>query len=179
MDIKGLRTLNLIGTILYGLIGTLLVLAYYYQTYDIYSHFNQDLTGCTIVLIIWLFILFTFSILLYQKTVVGLDRGEYKTVKQWTLVGVIIGFMGGIIPLIIFIVSYVSFDEAIRTQQYNQASLHSHPQQKQGRYCNFCKRQIPNDSRLCPYCGRTQLRNSSGQRSTQSLQIRDYKKNRL
>ncbi len=156
MDIKGLRTLNLVGTILYGLIGFLLASVYYYQIYEVYTHFDKDLTECTTILLIWLSLIIIFSNLLYLKTVVALDRGNYKTAKQWTLVGIIIGFMGGIIPLIIFIISYASFDDAIRTQFYGPV-YHYYPQpQSQVRYCNNCRKQIPFDSKLCPYCGEQQ-----------------------
>jgi len=157
MDIKGLRTLNLVGTILYCLIGSFLAFVYYYETYSVYTIFNRDITGCTISLIIWISILISFTIELFMKTVVGLDRGDYKTAKQWTLVGIIVGFMGGIIPLIIFIISYVSFDDAVRTQQFGPPYYSYYQQPGQLRYCISCRKQIPVDSRLCPYCGRQQL----------------------
>jgi hypothetical protein len=72
------------------------------------------------------------------------------------LIGIIVGFAGGIIPLIIFIISYASFDGAIRTQQYGQMQYGYQPYPIPTRYCIKCKRQIPPDSRLCPYCGALQ-----------------------
>jgi hypothetical protein len=153
MDVKGLRTLNLVGTILYGLIGTLLVSVYYYQAYRVSTHFDRDMTQCTMIFIIWLVMLTFFTILLYINTVAALGRGNYKTAKRWTLVGIIIGFMGGIIPLIIFIISYVSFDEAIRPKQFGHPQMGYYPPPGQVRFCDRCRKQIPFDSKLCPYCG--------------------------
>ena len=147
MDIKGLRALNLIGTILFALIGCLLPVSYSVGTLVFYNN------TCRTILFVWFCIILIFALLFYRFTVIGLDRGEYKAVKQWTLVGIIVGFMGGIIPLIIFIVSYVSFDDAVRNQFYGPV-YHYYPQpQSQIRYCNSCREQIPVDSRLCPYCG--------------------------
>jgi hypothetical protein len=153
MDVKGLRTLNYIGTTLFGLIGGLLAFINYYNYVSSISFVEKDVSVCKILTIIWFCILISFTILLYKYAVYSLDRGEYRTAKTWTLIGVFVGFVGGIIPLIIFIISYVSFDDAIRTQQLDQTQ-YSHSQQiSEIRYCNSCRRQIPIDSNLCPYCG--------------------------
>ena len=170
MDIKGLRSLNLIGTILFCIIGIALISVQYFQlSYyrDVQSEIEEMINDPTIsnnsrdskytlcigLLILWLFIILIFTSLLYNYTVKGLDRGNFKAAKTWTLIGIIVGFAGGIIPLIIFIISYVSFDDAIRTQQYSQMQYGYQPYSIPIRYCIKCKRQIPPESRLCPYCG--------------------------
>ena len=153
MNLKGLRTLNLIGVILFCIIGSLLALVNYYQYYEVATHFNEDLTQCNMIFIIWIMIIILFTPLLYRYTVVALDRGEYKTAKSWTVVGIVIGFAGGIIPLVIFIVSFASFDDAVRSSQYGRPNYYPSPPPSQIRYCNRCRRPIPFDSKLCPYCG--------------------------
>jgi hypothetical protein len=170
MDIKGLRTLNLVGTILFCIIGIVLVSAQYYQlsqyrevqreigdlmggTPDSDNSRDSEYDFCIGLLILWLFIILIFTTLLFNYTVKGLDRGNYKAAKGWTLVGIIVGFAGGIIPLIIFIISYVMFDDAIRTEQFGRTYYgYPHPPY-QFKDCNNCKKQIPSDSKLCPYCG--------------------------
>ncbi len=173
MDIKGLRTLNLVGTILFCIIGITLVSVQYYQLY-LYREAQReigDLIGgvggalesdnsrdskyafCIGLLILWLFIIIIFTILFYIFIVKGLDRGNYKAAKEWTLVGIIVGFAGGIVPFIIFIISYVSFDGAIRNKQLDQTQYSYSQQFGQARYCKSCRKQIPFDSNLCPYCG--------------------------
>ena len=158
MDIKGLRTLNLIGTILFAIIGSIMVLVYTMWVNIIFNRTILTSTAsdsgyntCVVLIFIWFSILFIFESLLYKYTVIALDLGNYKQAKRWTLVGIIVGFAGGIVPLIIFIISYVSFDEAIR----NQPKVHQYP--SGNRYCNRCGKKIPFDSKLCPYCGLKQL----------------------
>jgi len=157
MNIKGLRTLNLLGTILFCLIGNLLAFVYYYNSFVTYRVFGEDVTICTILYLIWVCIILAFTVLFYKYTVLGLDNEEYQMAKRWTLVGVIVGFIGGIIPLIIFILSYASFDDAIRSQEMDQRYFYYPQQIGHFRYCNNCRRQIPFDSKLCPYCGVQQM----------------------
>jgi hypothetical protein len=141
---------------------------------------DSEYNLCIGVLIVWLMIILIFTPLFYKYTVRDLDRGNYKVAKNWTLIGIIVGFAGGIIPLIIFIVSYASFDGALRTQQYGQMQYGYQPYPTPNRYCSECKKQIPPDSRLCPYCGAHQdgkdqsseevppprlIRSTSGQKS--------------
>jgi hypothetical protein len=111
---------------------------------------------CMGFIMLWIIIIIIFTMALYNFAVRGLDKGNYKVAKNWTLVGIIVGFAGGIIPLIIFIISYVSFDDAIRNQQFGQMQYRYPSYPMPVRYCIKCKRQIPPDSRLCPYCGANQ-----------------------
>jgi len=158
MDIKGLRTLNLIGTILFAVIGSIMVFIYatianltFNRTILTSTASDSGYNTCIILIFIWFSIIFIFETMLYKYTVIGLDLGNYKQAKRWTLIGIIVGIAGGIVPLIIFIISYVSFDEAIRNQQ----NIHQYP--SENKYCNRCGKKIPFDSNLCPYCGLKQL----------------------
>jgi hypothetical protein len=157
MDVRGLRTLNLVGTILFCVIGLLIVSAYYYQLTR-YSEARNEIremmsqeggsdstresqySVCMGLLLLWLCIIIIFTLLLLNYTVFGLDRGNYSSAKSWTLVGIIVGFAGGIIPFIIFIISYVSFDDAVRSK-----AILSHPNYQAGPpgpdktlFCRFC-----------------------------------------
>jgi Na+/proline symporter len=176
MDIKGLRNLNLIGIIILCLFGLLFGYVVISSLFDYFTnppsqlgYSTEQSIRYTTLLIIFLSIYILIPVLLYKFTVRGLDRGEYKSVKRWTFLGIFLGFFGGVIPPILFIVSYVSFEDAIRSQQNNHAHQNSYPRQIQARICNFCRRQIPNDSRLCPYCGRTQLRKTKDTRPPPSF----------
>jgi hypothetical protein len=157
MDVKGLRTLNLVGTILFCVIGLLIVSAYYIQLTR-YSEARNEIehmlspeggpdstreseySFCKGLLLLWLCIIIIFTLLLLNYTVFGLDRGNYTKAKSWTLIGIIVGFAGGILPLIIFIISYVSFDDAVRSKvmppyPYQQAEP-SGP--GEALFCRFC-----------------------------------------
>lgn len=112
MDIKGLRTLNLAGTILFAVIGCLLPVSYSMGAFILYNR------TCSTILFIWFCVIFTFALLFYRYTVIGLDRGEYNAARNWTIVAVVFGLAGGIIPFIIFLISLVSFDDAIRQKYY-------------------------------------------------------------
>jgi hypothetical protein len=107
----------------------------------------------TICATIWLSVIFILGFLLFRYTVIGLDRGEYDKAKTWTLIGAIVGLLGGIIPFIVFIISYVSFDDAVQTYQMDKTLYENTQKQTQIRFCSGCRRKIPFDSRLCPYCG--------------------------
>jgi hypothetical protein len=156
MDIKGLQTLNHIGTFVFRAFGCILPVYLMLVDFIYYSDSYIFIPGI-IITNIWIIGIFILAEFLYKNTVVGLDYGDYESAKTWILIGIIIGFIGGIIPIIIFIISYVSFDDAVRTQ-YIDNSDYEYPQQlNQIRYCNNCKRQIPFDSRLCPYCGFQQV----------------------
>jgi len=124
MNIKNLRKMNLIGTILFGLIGSGIIIVILWSIYDfrtnIPKQFGNSLefsNNIIILLILLLSIYIIFSILFYRYTVIGLDRNEYKLAKRWTLIGAIMGLIiGYIIPFIIFVISYRSFNEVINDQ---------------------------------------------------------------
>lgn len=151
MDIKGLRTLNHIGVFLFRLIGCIIPLPILVGSYKSENYVWMSYA------IIWIILILITAELLFRFTVVGIDRGNYESAKFWTMIGIFVGVAGGIIPIIIFIISYVSFDDAIRAQQYGPAH-YGYPQQPSPiKYCNSCRRQIPFDGKLCPYCGVRQI----------------------
>lgn len=121
LDIKDLRRMNLVGTVFFALFGGMVVYGYFYSAYRMQKEFPDyyDLSSNMRIIIIWLLIIVIFTFLLYKFTVKGLDRGNYKAAKRFTLVGIIVGIAGGVIPTIIFIKSYVSFDDAIKHRKTN------------------------------------------------------------
>ena len=123
MGVKNLRNMNLTGIILLALFGGLLIISNYYTihryTVEFPEYYEDSL--CMALLLIWTLIIILFSILLYNFAVLGLDRGNYRSAKHWTLIGIFAGFSGGIFPSIFFIISYVSFDAAIREEQFRKA----------------------------------------------------------
>ena len=155
MNIKGLRSLNLFAIILFFAIGNLIVLAQFLRIYTAYNFFPGATyySTCLGILTIWIVFIMVFTVLLHKNTVMALDKGDYNTVKRWTMIGIIVGFAGGILPLVLFIVSYVSFDDALRAHHSGPPYSGNYQQGGQSRYCIMCKRQIPFDSNLCPYCG--------------------------
>lgn len=125
MELQSIRTLNLIGTILFGLFGSLIPLYYGFSFGLMFWYFpggDEDSTLfsiCISIIVIWIVAIIILAIQLYRKTVVGLDKGEYESAKRWVIVGVILGFIfAGIIPFILFLISIVLFDEAVRRAQY-------------------------------------------------------------
>ena len=114
MDIKDIRRINLVGTVFFALFGGLNVastLLGIYRTYiygPIYDR-SQELNFTIVILCV----IIISTLLLYKYTVIGLDRGNYKAAKRFLLLGIIVGWIGWIIPSIAFLKSYLSFDEAI------------------------------------------------------------------
>jgi hypothetical protein len=159
MDIHGLRTLNLIGTVLFFIFGMLLSFAYGFP-FLIYMSSNGGFELlCGTMVLIWLCLIVILTTLFYKNTVLELDEENYDKAKHWTLIAVIFGWLGGIIPFIIFIISLVSFDDALRTQQSGPPVYYQYPPpQPFILLCNKCARPIPLDSKLCPYCGIKQIR---------------------
>jgi uncharacterized membrane protein len=137
MDIKGLRTLNLVGTVLFCILGIISAAMIYIRTYLYMSApipwegpfgssesngvSDSQFFSLMMLVILWLCVIIILTIILYIYTVKGLDRRRYKDAKFWTLIGCIFGLAGGIIPFIIFLISYVSFDDAVRTHRLNRA----------------------------------------------------------
>ena len=75
---------------------------------------------CLTVLIVWIIIVGYFAYLLYKNTVVAMDNGNYELVKRWTLYGMIVGFLfgGGILTCALFLISYISIDDALRPKYW-------------------------------------------------------------
>jgi hypothetical protein len=127
MDIKGIRNLNLIGTILFGLIGCgipLLYMSYLNWILSLapFGEGENPFGWCTFIFFIWAIFVLGLAILIYNKTVKTIDNGDYATAKQWTVYAIIIGFLfgGGIITLIVFLISHMSWDDALRQLHYGQ-----------------------------------------------------------
>jgi hypothetical protein len=89
---------------------------------------------CMIVVLVWILISLFITYLLYVNTVLGIDHGDYKRAKRWTLIGTVfsiflVPFTVGIITLIIFLISYVSFDDALRPKMYYPHPYYPFPPQ--------------------------------------------------
>lgn len=133
MDMHGLRTLNLIGSLSFMLIGSLLAIT---QSTNIFMFPDSIFTP---LFLIWIALIFIFGILIYRYTVLGLDRNESDLAKKWTLFGIIIGFMGGIIPQALFILSYVSFDNAVYGAQFAAPPDPGYPPGRPNTVCTKCQ----------------------------------------
>ncbi|UCG68724.1 MAG: hypothetical protein JSV09_13105 [Thermoplasmata archaeon] len=85
---------------------------------------EEFFTICFTIIVVWILIVAFLTFMLYQNTVIGLDQGNFHNAKKWALYGAIMGFfLGGtgglgIITFIIFLISYISFDEAVWPKPY-------------------------------------------------------------
>jgi hypothetical protein len=161
LDIRGLRTLNEIGTFLVGIMGFLVAGLLFISLY-----LMQDDVVLKVISIVYICVIFIITISLYIFTVRGLDKGNYKAAKTWTLVGVIVGFVSGVLPFIVFLISYVSFDDAVRSRGYGLGYYNIYKQQVPFKICFKCRRQIPFDSSHCSYCGIKQTPSPSPTKQT-------------
>jgi hypothetical protein len=123
MDSTSIRTLNLIATIWFGIFGVIIFpLSTYFQLYFIFE--RNPLAGlyqsCQILFFLWVFFNLFIAIMLYDKTVIGIDEGNYESSKRWMLVGIILGLVGGVIPTVLFVISYYFFDSAIWTNEIQE-----------------------------------------------------------
>lgn len=122
MDINGIRTLNLVGTIIFAIFGVIIPLIYLLAFGMIFllAPASGFFVLCITILLVWIIVIGFLAFKIYQNAVLGLDRGDFVTAKNWTLYGAIIGFIfgGGWLALIIFLISYVSFDDAIWPKPY-------------------------------------------------------------
>ncbi len=122
MDIHGLRTLNLVATVIFVIFSFLIpiILLIVFGFAFLLSPVTGYFIICIAILLVYIVLIGFFAHLLYQNAVLGLDRGDFEKAKKWTLYGMIVGFFfgGTWITLIIFLISYVSFDEAIWPKTY-------------------------------------------------------------
>jgi hypothetical protein len=110
-----------------------------------------------------------------------LDRGDYDSAKRWMIIGAIAGFIStglsaiGLITFLIFLIAYVSADEAIRSSYYpppprgyqyppppvygpHTQQLKSHVSVEEQRktvswsLCPNCGRKVASSWIVCPYC---------------------------
>jgi hypothetical protein len=74
-------------------------------------------TGSFLFLLLSIYIV----IQLIRKAIIGINKRIYDTAKKWILIGMLFGLVVGIIPFIIFLISYVSFDDALKnSDDYRQ-----------------------------------------------------------
>ena len=126
MHIKDIRRMNLVGTIFFALFGYIMVLGVIgimiqnlrnYPRGYVYDYYPA------LRLAIVLFCFFTiFTLLLYRYTVTALDRGNYKVVKWFTLIGIIVGWIGIILPSIAFYKSYKALNNFIDNKKSSASS---------------------------------------------------------
>jgi hypothetical protein len=172
MDIRGIRTLNLAGTILFALFS--IGIAMFYLPIFIFFPFNEgsDLTMiCITILVCWIIFIVYLTYMLYKNTVLAMDEGQFETVKRWTLYGIFFGIFlgGGLIVLLIFLISYASIDEATRPRYYypppmyyppppaygtgyqQPATPHQQPNYARS-FCPKCRRAVEANWKYCPNC---------------------------
>ena len=122
MDIHGIRTLNLVGTIIFAAYSLIVPIigVFIFGFLVFLAPFNELSLICFAILLLWIVLIGFFTFKLYDNTVSGLDRGEYETAKRWIVYGAVMGFIfgGGWITLILFLISYISFDEAVWPRYY-------------------------------------------------------------
>lgn len=170
------------GTILFALFGIGLPLFYFYYFSTLYirysfSPFYEYMSICLTVLVVWMIIITILTYLLYQNTVLGLDRGDYEAAKRWMMIGAVVGFIfaGGIVTLIIFLIAFVSADQAIWSRYYypppgyyypTPVYYGSHPMPSpqypspvtKPRHpvswspCPKCAKKVASNWLTCPYC---------------------------
>jgi hypothetical protein len=122
MDLGTIRTLNLVGTLLFTILGVVVPL-FYLGAFGMALMFGTEeglFAICLTVLIVWIIFVLYFAYLLYKNTVIALDNRNYELVKRWTLYGVIAGFLfgGGILTAALFLISHISLDDALKPKYY-------------------------------------------------------------
>lgn len=118
MDLGTIRMLNLAGSIIFGIFGILTPLLYLgvFGMAFVMGTETGLFAVCLTVIIAWIIVVAYLTYMLHRNTVVELDKGNYEVVKRWTMYGMIIGFLlgGGIITFALFLISYISIDDALR-----------------------------------------------------------------
>ena len=117
--------LNLAGSVLFGIIGSFVPILYSALFGFIFFISGEGFAAvCVSIMIVWIIFILFMAYMLYNKTVLGIDRGEYESAKTWMLAGAILGFIfaGGIITLILFLIGYVTIDKDIVDTMHYQMS---------------------------------------------------------
>lgn len=157
MDIRGIRNLNLAGTIIFGIFGVVIPMFYLFGFGFIFWMVREGgfLEVCVAILITWIIVIGFLSYHLYLNTVVGLDRGNFEAAKRWILIGAVMGFIfaGGIITFVIFLISYVSFDDAVWPKPYYYPPPGYYPYPPPYPYGAPYPAQQPTGINPCPNCG--------------------------
>jgi len=128
MELSTVRSLNVVGCILFGIFGVL-ISAYigFWLSFLFWIPFGREDTSfstfamvCFTILILYIFLIVFLAITLYRNTVRTIDEGDFVKAKRWTLYGAILGMFlgGGILTFLLFILSYVFFDEALAPKYY-------------------------------------------------------------
>lgn len=128
MELSTVRSLNVIGCILFGIFGGLIAVyigfifsfAFWLPFGREESEFSTFAMVCLTILLLYIFLIVFLAITLYRNTVKALDEGDFVRAKRWSLYGAILGliFGGGLITFILFILAYVFFDEALAPKYY-------------------------------------------------------------
>ena len=175
MNLKGVRNLNLIGTILFPLFSIGIVVIYIPFFSFIPGFRVEEFSNfCFSFVVIWITIIIIVTYMLYQYTVVGLDKGKLQQARQWSLFGMFSGFLlgGGPVIVIIFFTSYSFIDDVTRPRYYRpppgfypppygySAPYSPQPQYQQsypqyppyGSSCSNCGKPIEENWKYCPNC---------------------------
>jgi hypothetical protein len=128
MELSTIRSLNVIGSILFGIFGGLIaVYIGFWFSFLLWiptgsggPEFETFTFICLTMLLLYVFLIVFLAITLYRNTVKALDEGDFVRAKRWSLYGAILGmiFGGGLITFILFILAYVFFDEALAPKYY-------------------------------------------------------------
>ena len=145
MDIKRIRTLNLTGTILFGVLGIIRPIYYLFFLSPIIGFTYGELF--LLVFSTWIISVSIITYLLYRNTVQRLDLGDYETAKRWVFIGAVFGLAigGGIITMIFFLQAHYSIKKIIKSRYYYPApGYYPYPSPDQyGKYtsinCTKCK----------------------------------------
>ncbi len=156
MDIHNIRTLNLVGTIVFVIFGVIfpIIGLFVFGFAFLLAPVGGLFLICFTILLIYIILIGFFAHRLYHNAVLGLDRGDFETAKKWTLYGAVIGFIfgGGWIALILFLISYISFDDALRPKPYYYPPPY-YPYPPQYPYGPPYSPQYPMPSYPCTTCG--------------------------
>lgn len=172
MDVKGIRTLNLIGTILFALFS--IAMPMIYIPFILFVSFNENNDFMLVfltIMICWIIFIIYITCMLYRNTVLGMDLGHFEEAKKWVLYGIVLAIVPAfnLIVLIIFLVSYVSIEDAIRPKYYPpppgyyppppyyETAYHpTGPQYQQSSqvsgFCPKCRRPVEANWKYCINC---------------------------
>ena len=135
MDLANVRTMNVVGTILFGIITMLAPVAVFFWL-GILLFWSPDTSFfilCMTGIVAWIIIFGFITYLLYKNTVKSLDERDYERAKQWTLYGVVMGvvlgflFTPGFLIFIPFLLGYFGLESALRPNYWGCPSYPYYP----------------------------------------------------
>ncbi len=126
MDLGTVRTLNVVGTVLFGILTMLAPVAGFFWIGMIlfWSPDTSYFILCLTAILAWVIIFGFLTYKLYQNTVVSLDKGNFALAKQWTLYGVIMGVILGILftpaflIFIVFLIAFIALESELRPKYW-------------------------------------------------------------